>query len=305
MEVAPDTAVVSLEVQSKGPTSKDSFSKNKKKVEAVKSAVKAKGIDLNNIDASTFSTYTDYVYEDYGKGEVGTITGFTASQSVRVKVKKEDFLADGIDKVMENGATRIDSIDALMFEINFAVDGEGENAKAARANVNAIVKKIKDALVGASMTTAKDFTVTYYSIYPKYDYSSSNNKKQFVTTHTVSITVHNLDLVDVITDAAVGAGAERVNSISFTLENAKAVQKKLRREAYEEAREKAEELAAIANVRAGAISAMSEVTPAGPFASDGFYLSSFGSSKPGKIRVEVGLLVEFVIEALVPKTITK
>ncbi|HLC75067.1 MAG TPA: SIMPL domain-containing protein [Candidatus Nanoarchaeia archaeon] len=103
----------------------------------------------------------------------------------------------------------------------------------------------------------------YFNIYEEFDWSNNMQKsKGFKTQHTLKIKTAEFDDVGKIIDAVVGAGATRIDSISFDISNAKRneLKKQVLAEASKDAREKAEAIASGLNAELGDIISVSDLS---------------------------------------------
>ena len=139
----------------------------------------------------------------------------------------------------------------------------GEAREAAAAAANAIIRAAKDRGVAE-----RDIQTTALAIYPVYEYPERGAPRivGYTFTNMVEIKVRDLARVSEILDAAVEAGgdAARLQGISFDVEERDAVLERAREAAMNDARRKAEQLAALAGVRLGAPVTIDEVVSAPP-----------------------------------------
>ncbi|HUG34841.1 MAG TPA: SIMPL domain-containing protein [Anaerolineales bacterium] len=104
---------------------------------------------------------------------------------------------------------------------------------------------------------AKDIRTTNFSIYPfdKYDPLTgvTTGEKYYSVDNTVYVTIRDLTQLGGLLDTVVSAGANTVNSIQFDVADRDTALKQARADAITDAKEKAEELAAVAGVTIGDI----------------------------------------------------
>lgn len=91
IEVAPDTAVISFDVNGKGRTAAEATSASAAKMDSVKRNLLGCNILGNDITTTSYTLYPDTDIK-------GKITGYTASNSVRIKLKDISKLSPVIDK---------------------------------------------------------------------------------------------------------------------------------------------------------------------------------------------------------------
>lgn len=94
---------------------------------------------------------------------------------------------------------------------------------------------------------------------------------QYRVRNTAYVTIHDLDNIGGILDAAIEAGANDIGSVRFSLENPSAVESEARATAVADARAKAEELAALIGATVDEATEISEIIGHG----GGFFNNSF------------------------------
>lgn len=83
------------------------------------------------------------------------------------------------------------------------------------AKMNSVIR----ALVQTGIP-AEDIQTQAYNIEPMYDYIDGKQVfRGYRVTHTIKVTIKNVDMVGKVIDAAVNAGANTVSSINFTVSN--------------------------------------------------------------------------------------
>jgi uncharacterized protein len=137
--------------------------------------------------------------------------------------------------------------------INIGVHTESPTAAEAVATNNTQTQQVVDALKTAGVD-AKDVRTSNFSIYPNTQYDPQTNQKlgtTYVVDNTVYVTVHKLDSLGDLLDAAVKAGANNVNSIQFDVADKSPAMKTAREQAVKDAQTQAQELASAAGVSLG------------------------------------------------------
>jgi uncharacterized protein len=127
----------------------------------------------------------------------------------------------------------------------------------------------------------------------------------FRASNQVRVTVLNLENMGKAIDAAIGAGANRVDSIQFDIRDKKPVLDQARKDAMEDALRKAKLLAAIAGVEVGAPLTISEFTLGPPRPMMDQRMMAFGAAKeevpiaPGEetLRASVQVTYELIAKA--------
>lgn len=125
--------------------------------------------------------------------------------------------------------------------------------------MNAVIGALKQAGI-----KDEDIKTTRFSIEPMYSYNS-NGKPPVLTgyrvTNTVSFDSQSLDTLGQLIDAAVAAGANEVNGITFTVKDVDAVKTQAIDKAVRDARTKADAIAKAAGVKIRRIRSISLDSP--------------------------------------------
>lgn len=175
--------------------------------------------------AETTEGLSDFRYP----GGVGTSMGFEA------------FIYQGDDaqaKTISLAGSGSASAQADQASLSVGVEVTDESAADA-ISMNAAAMAAVIEAVEALGVSEDDIITTQYSVYPQYDWTESGRVfKGYTVTNMVRVTVRNLDDVGSIIDAAGVAGANRVDSISFELSDAK--REELKMNAYVAALEDAQ-----------------------------------------------------------------
>ena len=108
IEVAPDTAVISFDVNGKGRTAAEATNAAASKMEGVRHNLLGCNILGSDITTTSYTLYPDTDIK-------GKITGYTASNSVRIKLKDITKLGPVIDKI---SAASVDTINNISFSVS-------------------------------------------------------------------------------------------------------------------------------------------------------------------------------------------
>ncbi len=116
-------------------------------------------------------------------------------------------------------------------------------------------QSVIDALKSAGID-AKDIRTTNFSIWPNTQYDPQTGQQigtTYAVDNTVYVTVRKLDTLGDLLDSTVQAGANSINSIQFDVADKTQALKDARAAAVKNAKEQAEELAALAGVQLGEV----------------------------------------------------
>lgn len=115
-------------------------------------------------------------------------------------------------------------------------------------------QQITDALKKAGIKE-EDIKTVDYSIRPNYTYRNNEAPvlNGYIVTNRLSVTIRDVKKAGEVIDAAGSAGATLISSIQFTLENNAEALKQARNAAMDDARKKADQLAAAGKVNVGSV----------------------------------------------------
>ncbi len=150
--------------------------------------------------------------------------------------------------------------------INLGVEARRPTAVDAMAAVNAAAASVLDALKGAGVAR-EDIQTDRISVTAQYDYRSQQRGEQprltgYLAANSVSAKVREIDRAGPVIDAAIGAGANNLDGISFAFDDPAPLLNEARRSAVEDALAKAELYANAAGVKAGRVVEISDVAAA-------------------------------------------
>ena len=140
-----------------------------------------------------------------------------------------------------NGVVIAQNNRAVMY---LAVETMSPDAKqAAQDNAN-IMTKVKHAVIGAGAAPDKIETDNY-TMYPVYEYDKGKVKsRKYEVNNRMKVVVEDLTKAGAVMDAAISAGANRIENIMFTVRNPGKYKDDALREAAQDARRKADIIAA-------------------------------------------------------------
>ena len=144
-------------------------------------------------------------------------------------------------------------LEADLAELNIGVRIKSEDLGAAQTESAEKIASIRAALEAANVQ-AKDIATAEFSIYSYTDMDRNGAEKQYYqVNHMLNITVRDIASVGKLIDLTVQAGANAVNSISFTSSKAQEAYKQAMQQAVQDGREKAQVLCEAAGVSLGNI----------------------------------------------------
>lgn len=142
--------------------------------------------------------------------------------------------------------------------VTLGVSEARAGAVEAQSSVNKAISAIKKALLEVGVNEA-DISVSDLSVWGNYDYSEATQKLTgYTASHTLNITTNNLDLIGPMIDAALSAGANQLQGVSFSVKDSDEAYSQALKLAVEKAREKAEVLADATGAKLGALDELTE-----------------------------------------------
>jgi len=158
------------------------------------------------------------------------------------------------------------------------------------------------AAIKAAGIADKDIQTSFLSLQPVYDYSNNGQGKLigFQLANTVSVTVHAIDTVGALVDAAVAAGATSIDGVTFRVNDPTGAESQARTAAVIDARTKANALAAAAGVSITGVISIIESTSSVPYpvpyaAAGGMKDTAATPVQPGTAEIDVYVTIVYRI----------
>lgn len=150
-------------------------------------------------------------------------------------------------------ATATLSVEPDIAYVSLGVRTENASSKVAKQQNTAAMTKVINALKKAGVAE-KDIQTSSLSMYTNYTWDKDGNRKisGYTVSNNLSITVRNLDKVGDIVDAAMNAGANQFNSVSFAVEDEEEYYVKVLAEATKKAGKRASAIAKASGMTLGA-----------------------------------------------------
>ena len=176
-------------------------------------------------------------------GFIAALAAGSASAQVSAAVTPEADAAAGERTISVSGAATAKA-QPNKVQVVFAVDTVKETARAAldenAGTTNAVLDALEAAGVRGNETSTADFAIN-----PVYEYSPQGNMQNltgYAVSNSILVASYNLNDTSKWIDAAVGAGANRINGVNFQLSEEKAaeVRNSLILSAIKDARNKAD-----------------------------------------------------------------
>ena len=164
---------------------------------------------------------------------------------------------DTLRTLSVNGTGRVNAVPDVA-NVSLGVFETAKEAAEASQKAAASMDAVVQALLGLGVDE-KDIQTTSISLNARYDWNQE--PAQIVgweARNMVNVTVRDIEAVGDVVDAVVDAGANQINGISFSVEDPSEAQAIARTAAVEDARAKADQLAADAGVEIVGIVSISE-----------------------------------------------
>lgn len=153
--------------------------------------------------------------------------------------------ADPPLRTINTQGTGIVTVEPDMATFSVGMEARNEELKVAQDEVTDEANAITAMLIGSGLEE-KDIRTSSYKVTPVNKYDRNGNFveiEHYVVSMSISITVHDIELVGTLLDQSVALGADYVSSISFSVSNPDPYIQEARKLAIADARLKAEDYA--------------------------------------------------------------
>ncbi len=176
-----------------------------------------------------------------------------------------------------------------MAVVNTGVVTRSDTASDALERNNAAMTRVMSLLKQYAIED-KHVQTTGFNVQPEIDYKKRTQPPTVIgyrVTNGVTVKVHDLDVLARILDALVQAGSNQVSGIQFTFKDASALKEQARRNAYRDARARAELYAEEAKVELGSIQLITEGPVSAPLPRR-TYRAAMAEGAAAEVPVAVG-----------------
>lgn len=218
-----------------------------------------------------------------------TATGATSPRTITV-------MGEGKVNIKPDIATTNIGVEIMASSVKEA------NAEAAKT-MSAIIAVIK-----TNGVADKDIQTSGYNVWVERPYidpslgQSTEAKPIYHVSNSLNVVIRDLDKVSVILDAAMEAGANNINGVTFSLADQTKTNSEARAEAVTDAKTKAAELAKLTGVELGSVMSITEVVGGGYYAGGFSKLASLDPGMgggtpiaPGQLELTVQLEITYAI----------
>jgi len=188
--------------------------------------------------------------------------------------------------------------------LNLAIETHAKTAAEAAERNAALAQKVSQALVQKLAGKGKVSTGGY-SLYPEYNNAQPNERpmiEDYQAQNSITVETAELDMMGPLIDTAIAAGANRVNSLDFSLRDNTKARNEAIADASKDARSQAEALAESLNVKLGPIisaTTESESRPIPVMAMARFSSAAMNAPtpvNPGDVSVPATVSLTYAIE---------
>jgi uncharacterized protein YggE len=188
--------------------------------------------------------------------------------------------------------------DMAVLEVGVSVFGA--DVRSALSEADASMSAVRDAILAVGIA-AEDIRTTSLNVWRD---ERTNPEGEIVidryqVSHSYQVQVRDVDTVGEVLAAAVDAGANSIGGISFTIADQEALATQARALAMADARAKAEQLAELAGVSLGAVTAISEpsLVQGMPYPMGArFEMAALSSVEGGQLAVSITITVSYAID---------
>jgi len=224
---------------------------------------------------------------------LGLVLGFGLADGAPADAAQTRAIPAGVITVSGSGVVWAEP-DQAVIEVGWSgVDAEvGTAVAAADGAITAIRAAIEAAGVDPLDVRTSGFFVWREE---RWDEGGEPRLAGYRVTHSLQVVVRDIDAVAVLITAATDAGANQVGGISFTVADRQALEGEARAAAFAAARQRALELADLAGLRLGAVTAVEELSRGVPAAMEAMLdMGGLGGAPAGgRHAVEVVVRVTF------------
>jgi uncharacterized protein len=178
------------------------------------------------------------------------------------------------------------------------------DVKQASTDATAAMQTILDALKAQGVADS-DIQTSYFNIWVERPFSPDGSQSTEVIYHvsnTVNVTIRDLTKVTTILGAAIEAGANTINSVTFDISDPAELKGQARQNAVDDAQAKAQELAGLNGVTLGEVVSVTEVVQGAiPLFSTASYAAegmggAVGPISPGQVEITIQLQISYAIQ---------
>ncbi len=190
--------------------------------------------------------------------------------------------------------------------VNVGVNVQRETVEQARSDAADAQQSVIDSLKQNGVKE-EDIQTVQFSVSPQYDYSGSKSQGQiigYVVSNVVTAKIRDLDTTGKVIDGATQAGGNDavVQGVTFTIDDPSDLKAEARKQAVDQAKQQAQQLADAAGVNLGDLLSISESGGFVPYARNAAALDSSASAgaptpiEPGQVEVNITVNLQYALK---------
>ena len=195
--------------------------------------------------------------------------------------------------------------------VSFAVENTANEAKKAVSENNEISNKIIKALKAVSSVQTDTIKTTNFSVRPVYTTSATGKRtiKNYMAVNSVKVETKDISKVANFIDIAISNGANRTDSLNYTLQNEKTICKEMYPALVKDLRNTASELAVAAGTSLDGLKQLNVSCNTDSYVSNGrFYAKSMAAMEAsdamieptpveaGKVKIRINVNADFYVK---------
>jgi hypothetical protein len=191
-----------------------------------------------------------------------------------------------------------------MAQANIGVEVFGSDITQATSEAAQMMEQVMAALTAQGVAEG-DIQTSYYNVWVERPYTPDGSQSTEVIYHVnnnLLVTIRDLTKVTTTLGAAIEAGANSINGVTFSIADPSALQSQARQLAVENGKATAEELATLNGVTLGQVVSVSEIISSGVYpysdvaAAQGLGGGGAGPIVPGEVEISTQLQISYAIE---------
>jgi uncharacterized protein len=185
--------------------------------------------------------------------------------------------------------------------VTFGVEANGQTLAEAQADAATRMQAVIDGLTGLGIPK-EDIRTGRISASPVYDQRDRTIIRGYQASNSVQVKLREIDKVGSIVDQMTASGANRVDGLSFIVENIEAPKNQARTQAVQNARMKADQLASLTGMRVTGVKTIQESdasSPPVPYAQPAAARAEAAPPtpvEPGTQEVRTQVTITYIIE---------
>ena len=188
---------------------------------------------------------------------------------------------------LNNSVTK--EIDPNFASVSFAVENTANEAKKAVAENNEVSNKIIKALKAISSAQTDTIKTTNFSVRPVYTTSATGKRtiKNYMAVNSVKVETKDISKVANFIDIAISNGANRTDSLNYTLQNEKTICREMYPALVKDLKNTASEIAVAAGTTLDGLKLLNVSCNTDSYVSNGrFYAKSMAMDAAGEAMIE-------------------